>query len=556
MKIKENDSIKLIPLGGVGEIGKNMYVVEVDEDIFVIDAGLMFPENEMLGIDIVIPDYSYLIQNESRVKGIFLTHGHEDHIGGLSYLLRKINVPVYATKLTIAFAQVKMKEQDFHQKANFIEITSDSVIQFDSANISFFRVNHNIPDSVAVCIHTSQGVIVYTGDFKFDQSASELYKPEIGKMVEIGEKGVLCLLSDSTDAEKPGYTPSEAVIAKEMNDAFYNAKGRIIAACFASDLYRIQHIFDAAYESRRKVAIVGKSLQVIFDIGIKLEYLHVHDEIIIPISEIQNYPEDEIVILTTGRLGEPIEALQKMAKQTHKHVNIQKGDTVVFAVYAIRGNEIYISKTVDMLYRAGAIVLGGKKSYHISSHGSQEELKFMINLMKPRFFVPVHGDYKALKAHTYVAKECGLTDDDIYLPEKGEVIEFKNDRIRPAGKVPAGNVLIDGSGVGDVGNIVLRDRKLLSQDGILIVVVTLNKKEKKISSGPEIISRGFVYVRESEKLLEEASNRVRVIVEQSISRDTFDWAMIKQDMRDSLNQFLYEKTKRRPMILPIIMEVK
>lgn len=556
MKIKENDSIKLIPLGGVGEIGKNMYVVEVDEDIFVIDAGLMFPENEMLGIDIVIPDYSYLIQNESRVKGIFLTHGHEDHIGGLSYLLRKINVPVYATKLTIAFAQVKMKEQDFHQKANFIEITSDSVIQFDSANISFFRVNHNIPDSVAVCIHTSQGAIVYTGDFKFDQSASELYKPEIGKMVEIGEKGVLCLLSDSTDAEKPGYTPSEAVIAKEMNDAFYNAKGRIIAACFASDLYRIQHIFDAAYESRRKVAIVGKSLQVIFDIGIKLEYLHVHDEIIIPISEIQNYPEDEIVVLTTGRLGEPIEALQKMAKQTHKHVNIQKGDTVVFAVYAIRGNEIYISKTVDMLYRAGAIVLGGKKSYHISSHGSQEELKFMINLMKPRFFVPVHGDYKALKAHTYVAKECGLTDDAIYLPEKGEVIEFKNDRIRPAGKVPAGNVLIDGSGVGDVGNIVLRDRKLLSQDGILIVVVTLNKKEKKISSGPEIISRGFVYVRESEKLLEEASNRVRVIVEQSISRDTFDWAMIKQDMRDSLNQFLYEKTKRRPMILPIIMEVK
>jgi ribonuclease J len=556
LKTKENDSIKLIPLGGVGEIGKNMYVVEVDEDIFVIDAGLMFPENEMLGIDIVIPDYSYLIQNESRVKGIFLTHGHEDHIGGLSYLLRKINVPVYATKLTIAFAQVKMKEQDFHQKANFIEVTSDSVIQFDSANISFFRVNHNIPDSVAVCIHTSQGVIVYTGDFKFDQSASELYKPEIGKMVEIGEKGVLCLLSDSTDAEKPGYTPSEAVIAKEMNDAFYNAKGRIIAACFASDLYRIQHIFDAAYESRRKVAIVGKSLQVIFDIGIKLEYLHVHDEIIIPISEIQNYPEDEIVVLTTGRLGEPMEALQKMAKQTHKHVNIQKGDTVVFAVYAIRGNEIYISKTVDMLYRAGAIVLGGKKSYHISSHGSQEELKFMINLMKPRFFVPVHGDYKALKAHTYVAKECGLTDDAIHLPEKGEVIEFKNDRIRPAGKVPAGNVLIDGSGVGDVGNIVLRDRKLLSQDGILIVVVTLNKKEKKISSGPEIISRGFVYVRESEKLLEEASNRVRVIVEQSISRDTFDWAMIKQDMRDSLNQFLYEKTKRRPMILPIIMEVK
>jgi ribonuclease J len=556
LKKIENASIKLVAIGGVGEIGKNMYIVEVDEDIFVIDAGLMFPENEMFGIDIVIPDFSYLVQNESRVKGVFLTHGHEDHIGALSYLLREIDVPIYATKLTIAFAQAKMKEQDFQQKAQFIEITSDSVIEFDSVSISFFKTNHSIPDSVAVCIHTADGVIVHTGDFKFDQSASELYKPEIGKMVKIGEEGVLCLLSDSTDAEKPGYTPSEAVVAREMNDAFYNAKGRIIAACFASDLNRIQHIFDAAYESRRKVAIVGKSLQRIFDIVIKLEYLHVHDEIIIPVSEIQNYPDDEIVVLTTGRQGEPIEALQKMAKQTHKYVNIQKGDTVVLAVSVIRGNEIFIARTVDMLFRAGAIVLGGKNSYHTSSHASQEELKFMINIMNPRFFMPIHGEYKMLKAHAKVAKDCGLTDDRIHLPEKGEVVELKSGRIRPSGRIPAGNVLIDGSGVGDVGNIVLRDRKLLSQDGILIVVVTLNKREKKISSGPEIISRGFVYVRESEKLLEEAANRVRDIVEQSISRDSFDWSVIKQNMRDCLNQYLYEKTKRRPMILPIIMEVR
>ncbi|KAA9025822.1 ribonuclease J [Niallia endozanthoxylica] len=556
MKRKENESIKLIAIGGVGEIGKNMYIVEVDEDIFVIDAGLMFPENEMLGIDIVIPDYSYLVQNKSRVKGIFLTHGHEDHIGALSYLLREINVPVYGTKLTLAFAETKMYEQDAQQKAQFREITSDSILEFDSATITFFKTNHSIPDSVAICVHTSAGIIVHTGDFKFDQSASDLYKPEIGKMVQIGEKGVLCLLSDSTDAEKPGYTPSEAVVAREMNDAFYNARGRIIAACFASDLNRIQHIFDAAYESRRKVAIVGKNLQRIFDMVIKLEYLQIHNEIIIPVSEIRNYPDDEIVILTTGRQGEPIEALQKMAKQIHKHVNIQKGDTVVFAVSALRGNELFISKTVDMLFRAGAIVLASKNSYHTSSHGSQEELKFMINMMNPKFFIPVHGEFKMLKAHAKVAKECGLTDDRIYLPEKGEVIELIDDRIRPAGRVPAGNILIDGSGVGDVGNIVLRDRKLLSQDGILIVVVTLNKKEKKISSGPEIISRGFVYVRESEKLLDEASKRVRDIVDQSILRDSFDWAVIKQDMRDCLNQFLYEKTKRRPMILPIIMEVK
>lgn len=556
LKRIENNSIKLIAIGGVGELGKNMYLVEVDEDIFVIDAGLMFPENEMLGIDIVIPDISYLIQNQHRVKGIFLTHGHEDHIGALSYVLRQIDVPVYATRLTIELTKVKMKLQDYSGKARFVEVNSDTVLEFDTAAISFFKTNHSVPDSVAICVHTSEGVIVHTGDFKFDQAAEDLYKPEIGKMVKIGEQGVLCLLSDSTEAEKPGYTTSEAVVAREMNDAFYNAKGRIIAACFASDLNRIQHIFDAAYESRRKVALVGKSLQRIFDIVIKLEYLHVHDEIIIPLAEIKNYPNDEIVILTTGRQGEPIDALQKMAKQTDKYVNIQQGDTVVFAVPAIRGNELFISKTVDMLFRAGAVVLAGKDCYHTSSHGSQEELKFMINIMNPRFFIPVHGEYKMLKAHAKVAKECGLTDDRIYIPEKGEVVEIRNDRFQAGGKVPAGNVLIDGSGVGDVGNIVLRDRKLLSKDGILIVVVTLNRVEKKISAGPEIISRGFVYVRESEKLLDEAAKRVRDIVEQSIAKDTFDWTVIKQDMRDSLNQFLYEKTKRRPMILPIIMEVK
>ena len=385
-----------------------MYLVEVDEDIFVIDAGLMFPENEMLGIDIVIPDISYLIQNKNRVKGIFLTHGHDDHVGALAYVLRQLDVPVYGTRLTVELAKVKMESQDFSGSVQFIEVTADTVLEFDTAHVSFFKTNHSVPDSVAICIHTSDGVIVHTGDFKFDQAAGDLYKPEIGKMVKIGHEGVLCLLSDSTDAEKPGYTTSEAVVAREMNDAFYNAKGRIIAACFASDLNRIQHIFDAAYESRRKVAIVGKSLQRIFDIVIKLEYLHVHDEIIIPLSEIKNYPDDEIVILTTGRQGEPIEVLQKMAKQIDKFVNIQKGDTVVFAVPAIRGNELFISRTVDMLFRAGAIVLAGKDAYHTSSHGSQEELKFMINLMNPKFFIPVHGEFKMLKAHAKVAKECGI----------------------------------------------------------------------------------------------------------------------------------------------------
>ncbi|UII57871.1 ribonuclease J [Cytobacillus spongiae] len=550
---RKNESIKLMALGGVGELGKNMHLVEVDEDIFVIDAGLMFPENEMLGIDIVIPDFTYLKQNKHRVKGIFLTHGHEDHIGALSYILRELKVPVYGTKLTNALAKAKMKEQDFKGGAEFIEITSQTILSFDTVDISFFKTTHSIPDSVGVCIHTSEGAIVHTGDFKFDQAVGDLYKPEIGKMASIGEKGVLCLLSDSTEAEKPGYTVSEAIIARELKDQFYNAEGRIIAACFASDLNRIQHVLDAAYESRRKVVVVGKSLQRINDIAIDLEYLHVPEELIIPVSEMKECQDNELVILTTGMQGEPIEALQKMAKQVHKQVNIQHGDTVFLAASPLKGYEVFIYKTVDMLYRAGATVIKG--SMNTSSHGSQEELKFMMNLMNPRFFIPVHGEYRMLKAHMKIAKECGLTDDRIIIPEKGEVIEIKDDTMKPIGKIPSGNVLIDGSGVGDVGNIVLRDRRLLSQDGILIVVVTLNKFEKKITAGPEIISRGFVYVRESEKLMEESTKLVKEIVEKNLAAPSFDWSTIKQDMRDVLNQSLYEKTKRRPMILPIIMEV-
>ncbi|WP_449619434.1 ribonuclease J [Robertmurraya sp. Marseille-Q9965] len=555
MNIRTNENIKVVALGGVGEIGKNMYIVEVDNDLFVLDAGLMLPENEMLGIDIVIPDITYLTQNKERVKGIFLTHGHEDHIGALSYVLRQLQVPIYGTKLTLALAKAIIKEQEYKGKAEFIEINSDTLLGFDDAKVSFFKTNHSIPDSVGIAIHTSKGAVVYTGDFKFDQTANELYKPEIGKMAQLGEEGVLCLLSDSTDAEKPGYTPSEAVVIREMKDAFYNARGRIIAASFASDLNRIQHIFDAAYESRRKIAVVGKSLQKVFDIAIELDYLYVHHELIIPINELQDYADDEIVILTTGMQGEPIEALQKMAKGQHKQVNIQKGDTVLIAASPLRGREVFVFKTIDMLSRAGANVISGRRLVSTSSHGSEEELKFMLNLMNPKFFIPVHGEYRMLRAHSKIAKEIGITNDRIAVIDKGEVVELNGDQIKVSSKVPAGNVLVDGNGVGDVGNIVLRDRKLLSQDGILIVVVTLNKAEKKVSAGPEIISRGFVYVRESEELMDESVKLVRGIVEKNLQKDFFDWTSIKQDMRDGLNQHLYEKTKRRPMILPIIMEV-
>lgn len=552
---KKNKSIKFITLGGIGEIGKNMYLVEVDDCILIIDAGLMFPEEEMLGIDMVIPDFSYIIENKDRVKAIFLSHGHEDHIGALSYVLRNLDVPVYGTKLTLALASAILKEQNFNRKPNFVEITSDTIVELDSVNVSFFRTNHSIPDSVGICVHTSEGIIVYTGDFKFDQAATKLYKPEIGKMTAIGEEGVLCLLSDSTEAEKPGYTTSEAIVARELSNAFYNAPGRIIAACFASDLSRIQHIFDAAYENNRKVAVVGRSLERIYHIALDLGYLEVKDDLIISVNEIQEYQDNELVVLATGSQDEPIEALQKMAKQTHKLVNIQPGDTVLIAASPLRGSELFLSKTVDMLLKSGANVVSGKRTIHGTSHGSQEELKFMINLMQPKFFIPVHGEYRMLKAHRKLALECGLTDEQILIPDLGDVVEWKDEKISISGKVPSGNVLIDGIGVGDVGNIVLRDRKLLSQDGILIVVVTLRRQEKKIAAGPEIISRGFVYVRESEKLMDDSTKLVRDIIERNIAKDTLEWSSLKQEVRDELNRYLFEKTKRRPMILPIIMEV-
>ncbi len=550
-----NESIKIIPLGGVGEIGKNMYIIEIDSEIFVIDSGLMFPENEMLGIDVVIPDIKYLEDNRDRVKGIFLTHGHEDALGALPYLMRKIKAPVYGTKLTVALAKARLKEDSFKGNVKFHTVHSNSRLRFESVSVTFFKTTHSIPDSVAVCIHTSEGAIVHTGEFKFDQSAIGLYEPEIGKMAQVGKAGVLCLLSDSTEAERPGHTTSENVIGTQLTDAFQAVKGRIIVASFASNLVRLQQVLDAAKKHKRKVILLGKSIEKVVEITKSLGYLEVDDETIVPMKEISSLADQEIVILASGHHGEPFEVLQKMAKKTHKQLTIQEGDTVFITARQSPSNEILISSTMNLLYRVGAKVWTSPKKMHVSGHGSQEDLKFMMNIIKPKFFIPVQGEYRMLKAHAKLAEQVGIPKNHIVIPEKGDVIEIKGDRIRAASKVQAGNVLIDGIGVGDVGNIVLRDRRLLSKDGIFIVVVTLNKKDKKIASGPEIISRGFVYVRESEKLLEEAATLIKDIVETNMARETFDWTNIKQDIRDQVNYFLYNKTKRRPMILPIIMEV-
>lgn len=555
MSKRVNELIKIIPLGGVGEVGKNMTAVEVDQDIFVIDAGLMFPENEMLGIDIVIPDITYLEENKERVKGIFLTHGHEDAIGSLGYMLKKVQAPVYGTKLTLALAKMRLREENVKEDVKFYNVHSESKLRFDHADVTFFRTTHSIPDSVGIAIHTSEGAIVHTGEFKFDQSARGHYAPDIGKMAALGKNGVFALLSDSTEAERPGHTTSEGVIASQLSDAFHSAEGRIIVSLFASNLIRMQQVFDAAYENGRKVAVSGKSIQRVNDIAIRLGYLHVEDDILISLNEISKHADHEVVILATGVQGEPIEALQKMAKGTNRHVKIKEGDTVLITASPSPGLELLMAKTVNLLYRAGANVLTGSRRVHVSGHGSQEDLKFMLNLMKPTYFIPIQGEYRMLKAHKKLAQMTGVPEENIYIPEKGDVIEFKNGQMRPAGRVTAGNVLIDGIGVGDVGNIVLRDRKLLSQDGIFTVVITLSKKQKRIVAGPEIISRGFVYVRESEKLIEDSVKLVTSIVEKNLAGETFEWSGIKQDIRDQLNSFLHEKTKRRPMILPIIMEV-
>jgi ribonuclease J len=550
----KNELIRVIPLGGVGEIGKSMYVIEIDEELFVVDSGLMFPEDEMLGIDIVIPDITYLEENKDRVKGIFLTHGHEDAIGSIAYVLKKIKAPVYGSKLTIALAKEHLKENPAPYQVKFFEVTNNSRMNFNSTYVTFFHTTHSIPDSLGIVFHTSEGAIVHTGEFKFDQSATGKFKPDLAKMAMIGEEGVFMLLSESIEAERPGYTTSESVIAEELQKTFHSAPGRIIVALYASNFIRIQQVFRQAATSFRKVAVVGKSLEKIVDIGVNLGYLQVDEETLVPVNEIHKYQDDEIIIMATGNKGEPLDALDKIVRKHHRDIKIKNTDTVLITFTPSPSMEVQMYNTMNQLSKAGAHILTSNKKVHVSGHGSAEDLKLMINLMKPKYFVPIQGEYRMLIAHSKVAQEVGLQKSQIFIADKGDIIEYKNGKMRMTGRVQAGNVLIDGIGVGDVGNIVLRDRKLLSQDGIFIVVVTLNRAQKKIASGPEILSRGFVYVRESEQLMEEAAHIAREVIEKYVGKETFEWTNIKQEIRDTLNQYLFQKTKRRPMIIPIIME--
>ena len=532
-----------------------MYIVEVDDEMFMLDAGLMFPEDEMLGVDIVIPDIQYVIENKERLKGIFLTHGHEHAIGAVSYVLEQIDAPVYGSKLIIALVKEAMKARNIKKKVRYYTVNHDSIMRFKNVNVSFFNTTHSIPDSLGVCIHTSYGSIVYTGEFKFDQSLHGHYAPDLKRMAEIGDEGVFALISDSTEAEKPGYNTSENIIEHHMYDAFAKVKGRLIVSCYASNFVRIQQVLNIASQLNRKVSFLGRSLESSFNIARKMGYFDIPKDLLIPINEVENHPKNEVIIIATGMQGEPVEALSQMARKKHKIMNIEEGDSIFLAITASANMEVIIADTLNELVRAGAHIIPNNKKIHASSHGCMEELKMMLNIMKPEYFVPVQGEFKMQIAHAKLAAETGVAPEKIFLVEKGDVISYNGKDMILNEKVQSGNILIDGIGVGDVGNIVLRDRHLLAEDGIFIAVVTLDPKNRRIAAGPEIQSRGFVYVRESEELLKEAEEKVRKIVEEGLQEKRIEWSEIKQNMRDQISKLLFESTKRRPMIIPVISEI-
>ncbi|AUS09114.1 ribonuclease J [Laceyella sacchari] len=553
----QRGKLHIFALGGLDEIGKNMYVVQYENDIVVIDAGLMFPEEDMLGIDIVIPDITYLIENKEKVRGIILTHGHEDHIGGLPYILRQLNVPIYATKLTMGLVEHKLREAHILNDTKRYIINNHSEIKLGSTlKATFFNTNHSIPDSVGVCVETPEGNVVHTGDFKFDMTPVNEKVADIHKMAEIGRKGVLCLLSDSTNAERAGFTGSERTVGEGINEVFRKAKQRVIVATFASNIHRIQQVVDACQLYGRKLAVVGRSMVNVVNIASELGYLHIPSDLLIEPDEINRLPANRVAVISTGSQGESMSALTRMANASHRKVEILPGDTVIIAATPIPGNEKLIGRTVDQLFRIGADVVYSTTSHvHVSGHGSQEDLKLMLSLIKPKYFIPIHGEYRMLRAHAQLAESVGVRPENIFICDNGDTVEISGGKARYGPKITTGKVLIDGLGVGDVGNIVLRDRKLLSQDGILVVVVTLSKTNGAILSGPDIISRGFVYVRESEQLLDEANRIVSMTMEKCMKDQVSEWASLKTSIRDALSKFLFERTRRRPMILPIIMEV-
>lgn len=549
--------VRFMALGGLNEIGKNLYVYECSNDMFIVDCGLAFPDEEMLGVDLVVPDFTYLEKNKDHFRGIVITHGHEDHIGALPYLLKKINVPIYGTRLTLGLVEGKLKEHGLLSQASLNVVEPRQNVRMGCMSVEFIRVNHSIPDSCALAIHTPSGVIVHTGDFKVDYTPIEGGIIDLARFGELGNRGVLALMSESTNVERPGYTKSERSVGESFKGLFARAEGkRIIIATFSSNIHRIQQIIDEAVKHGRRVAVSGRSMTNVISKAVELNYIKVPDGTMIDIEDVNRYDPSELVIATTGSQGEPLSALSRMSSGDHRQVTITPNDFIIISANPIPGNEKLVTKVVNELMKQGAeVIYESMYEVHVSGHACQEELKMMISLTKPKFFVPIHGEYKHMKKHVQLATGMGIPEENTFIADLGDVLETDGVEMKLTGTVPSGKVMVDGFGVGDVGSVVLRDRKHLAEDGVMIIVATMNRETGRVVAGPDIVSRGFVYVRESEELLDEAKQLMAQVMENLQERNVREWGNIKSAMRDALSEFIYKETKRSPMILPIIMEI-
>ena len=556
---RENRSapVRFFALGGLNEIGKNLYVYECSNDMFIVDCGLAFPDEEMFGVDLVVPDFTYLEKNKDKFRGIVITHGHEDHIGALPYLLKKINVPIYGTRLTLGLVEGKLKEHGLLSQAKLNVVEPRRNVKMGCMSVEFIRVNHSIPDSCALAIHTPAGVIVHTGDFKVDYTPIEGGIIDLARFGELGNRGVLALMSESTNVERPGYTKSERSVGESFKGLFARAEGkRIIIATFSSNIHRIQQIIGEAVMHGRRVAVSGRSMTNVIAKAVELNYIKVPDDTLIDIEDVNKYDPEELVIATTGSQGEPLSALSRMSSGDHRQVTITPNDFIIISANPIPGNEKLVTKVVNELMKQGAdVIYESMYEVHVSGHACQEELKMMISLTKPKFFVPIHGEYKHLKKHVQLAEGMGIPADHAFIADLGEVLETDGVDMKFTGTVPSGMVMVDGLGIGDVGSVVLRDRKHLAEDGVMIIVATIERETGRVLAGPDIVSRGFVYVRESEELLDDAKQLMNSVMDDLFDRGVREWGNIKSAMRDALSDFIYQKTKRSPMILPVIMEV-